>query len=384
MKRLFALLSLMVAVLFVGCNNDDKSVTPSIVLSQNSVEAWFDADVYEVKVNANCAWVATTDCNWITLVDAEGLADYNSLKFSVAKNESSEVRSANIVVSAKGYEDVFEVVAVSQGTLLDEYFELTYTSTDNDVVIPYDANVFGANIVSNTYENGVGTILFDAPVTKVGECAFCDCTTLQSITLPDSVTELGGWAFFACAYMKQVTLSNRLKTIGDAAFSSCAVLHDITLPESLTTVGDSAFYGCSGMSGYYGKFASEDNRCLIVDDVLRHYAPKGLDEYTIPDGVVTIAHDAFYESFRLKNVTIPLSVTTIEEYAFYYCEALKKVYCKPQTPPTLGESVFENSDDGVDKPIGCKIYVPEKSVDAYKEAKNWSRYKSYIYGDAEY
>lgn len=383
MKRLVELLSLMLVVIFVGCNND-KSSTPSILLSQNSVEAWYDVDLYEVGVKTNCAWEASADCDWITIANAEGVKGTNALKFSVSKNESSEVRSANIVVSAKGYEDVFETIAVSQGVLLDDYFKLTYTSTDNDVVAPYDATVFGANIVSNTYENGVGTILFDAPVTKVGELAFCECTTLKSISLPNSVTELGGWVFFACVYMEQATLSNRLKTIGDAAFSSCAALHDITLPESLTTIGDSAFYGCSGMWGYYGKFASEDNRCLIVDNVLRHYAPKGLDEYTIPDGVVTIAHDAFYESFRLKNVTIPSSVTTIEEYAFYYCEALKNVYCKPLTPPTLGESVFENSDDGVDKPIGCKIYVPEKSVEVYKEAKNWSRYKSYIYGDGRY
>jgi hypothetical protein len=230
----------------------------------------------------------------------------------------------------------------------------------------------------------VGTILFDKPVTKVGDEAFCDCSTLKSITLPDSVTELGGWAFFSCTSLQEVALSNRLKTLGDAAFSSCSMLLSITLPESLNRVGDSVFYGCSGMSAYYGKFASEDNRCLVIDNALRHFAPRGLTEYYIPQGITVIAHDAFYESLRLQKVTIPHSVVSIEEYAFYYCESLKSVYCKCTTPPSLGVSVFDNSDDGMDKPIGCKIYVPNESVDKYKSAENWSRYKSYIYPDEKY
>ena len=109
-----------------------------------------------------------------------------------------------------------------------------------------------------------------------------------------------------------------------------------------------------------------------------------MTEYEIPNGITTIAFAAFYESTRLQSVTIPTSVTSIEDWAFYYCENLKSVYCRPTTPPALGECVFDNSDDGVDKPIGCKIYVPEKSVDTYKEAENWKRYKSYIYGDGRF
>jgi hypothetical protein len=137
------------------------------------------------------------------------------------------------------------------------------------------------------------------------------------------------------------------------------------------------------MSGYYGKFASADNRCLVIDNTLRHFAPKGLTKYEIADGITAIAHDAFYESLRLQSVTIPQSVTSIGEYAFYYCENLKSVYCKRPTPPELGASAFDNSDNGTDKPIGCKIYVPTSAVDLYKAAENWKRYKSYIYGDEQ-
>jgi hypothetical protein len=380
MKRLFLLTLAVLAILAVACNNEQPS-TPVINLSQNTIDAWYDTEIYIIDVYANCEWKATSDSDWVVIQKGATWQGDGVVKFEIQKNESSEPRTAQITVEVVGYTDIFETITISQSVLSDDYFEICYTSTDNKVVEPYLPTAFDAEIVSNTYENGIGTILFDNPVTKVGDEAFCDCSTLKSITLPDSVTELGGWSFFGCIYLEEITLSNRLKSIGDAAFSSCSTLLSITIPQSVENVGDSAFYGCSGMSGYYGKFASEDNRCLIIDNTLRHFAPKGLDSYTIPNGITAIAHDAFYESLRLKTVTIPQSVTSIEDCAFYYCENLKSVYCRPTTPPALGEGVFDNYDDGVDKPIGCKIYVPTKSVEVYKSAKNWSRYKTYIYGE---
>ena len=381
MKRFLALLLCAIGIFATSCTKEVQPTTPYIRLSQSILDAWYDSEIYIIDVYANCEWKATSDSDWVTIRKGANSQGDGIIKFELSRNDSAEPRTAQITVEAIGYSDICEVITITQSVLRDSYFKITYTSTDNKVVAPYLAAAFDAEIVSNTYENGVGTILFDNPVTKVGDEAFCDCANLKSLVLPDSVTELGGWAFFGCVYLENIALSNRLKTIGDAAFSSCSTLSSITIPQSVEHVGDSAFYGCSGMSGYYGKFASEDNRCLIIDNTLRHFAPKGLDSYTIPNGITAIAHDAFYESLRLKSVTIPQSVTSIGEYAFYYCESLKSVYCKPTTPPALGASAFDNSDNGTDKPIGCKIIVPNASVEAYKSATDWKRYQSYIQGE---
>lgn len=383
MRRFVFILLSLVGVIAVGCNNEQPS-TPVIKLSHSTIDAWYDADTYIFDVYANCEWRATSDSDWAVIETGANAKGDSIVKIAVAKNDSAELRVAHIRVEAVEDAGLFEMVTITQSVVLDEYYQITYTTTYNDVLELNPEGFFDAEIASNTYENGVGVIRFATPLTKVGEMAFCECETLESIVLPNSVDAIGGWAFFGCVYLEDVTMSNRVKSIGDAAFSSCSRLQSITLPECLNYLGDSVFYGCSGMSAYYGKYASADNRCLVVDNVLRHFAPKGIKEYEIPNGITTIAFAAFYESLRLQSVTIPASVTTIEDWAFYYCESLKTVYCKPTTPPALGESVFDNSDDGNDKPIGCKIYVPEISVDAYKEAQNWSRYKSYIYGDGRY
>lgn len=62
-----------------------------------------------------------------------------------------------------------------------------YTSSNGKIVTPYNKNVFGANIISNTYVNGQGIITFDKSVTKIGDNAFNNCSSLTSVSIPNSV-----------------------------------------------------------------------------------------------------------------------------------------------------------------------------------------------------
>lgn len=76
--------------------------------------------------------------------------------------------------------------------------QIWYTSSDNQVITPYKTDIFGANIVSNTYKNGKGIITFEGDISQIGDYAFASKTNLTSITIPNSITSIGKRAFRDC------------------------------------------------------------------------------------------------------------------------------------------------------------------------------------------
>ena len=98
--------------------------------------------------------------------------------------------------------------------------EIWYTSSDGNVVTPNVVDVFGANIVSNTYENGKGVIEFDNSVTSIGENAFYGCSSLSSITIPNSVTSLVGRIFLACFSLTSVIFNGTMEEWNNITKSS--------------------------------------------------------------------------------------------------------------------------------------------------------------------
>ena len=152
------------------------------------------------------------------------------------------------------------------------------------------------------------------PVITIGNRAFSDCTSLTSVTIPDSVT-----------------------SIERSAFSWCTSLTSITIPDSVTTIGESAFLLCTSLTDVYITdpnawckiaFGNNYSNPMRYGDYLHILDANGKEvtDIILDDTVTAIPAYAFSWCTSLTSITIPDSVTTIGEEAFRNCSNLTDVY----------------------------------------------------------
>ena len=215
----------------------------------------------------------------------------------------------------------------------------------NDINYRLDEDNLTAEVMENEgYEGDIiipETVVSNGAtyrVTSIRQHAFRKCTSLTSITLPDSIA-----------------------TIARGAFNGCSSLTAIVIPDNVTSIGQKAFAGCTSlkleptqeieMSNFKYRLLMHNHLAMVVDcygepesiDVPSEIHHEGviyrvtsigdfafnvcssLRAITIPDGVTSIEYRAFFGCQSLTNITIPASVKSIGTEAFYDCSSLTSI-----------------------------------------------------------
>ena len=199
-------------------------------------------------------------------------------------------------------------------------------------------------------------------VQEIPARCFTDQALFTSITLPEGLTKIGDRAFYQCRQLQEIALPASLTSIGKLSFGWCYALEQINIPDSVTNIGDAAFASCINLKTFKGKYATNDGRCLIVDDRLIAFATADLERYAIPEGVTAIGPYAFTNS-TVPRIDLPASMKEIEHHAFWSSALLAVIHSAAQEPPTIGDKVFTGSSY-----LG-RIYVPADKASIYKQ--NW-------------
>lgn len=174
-----------------------------------------------------------------------------------------------------------------------------------------------------SYPKGKTESVYTIPdnILGIGDYAFAK-TSLVKIIIPDSVVNIGASPF---AYTKKLTdiivspdnpgiafFDGIIYSKKDKRLVEClkTTTTEINIPQGILIIGENAFYDCTGLKNIH-----------------------------IPDSVKTIGENAFFGCTGLNSISIPSSVETIEESAFRGCIGLNSIRI-PNSVKTIGEYTF--------------------------------------------
>ena len=279
-------------------------------------------------------------------------------------------------------------------------------------------------------------------VVGIQDCAFMNCTNLNSISMQKSIRDIGNSAFYGCSSLSSITISDSITYIANNLFHGCRNLTSIVIPENVSYIGEwafarsgltsiilpdsilyidvCAFYECGNLNsvklpnalaeinGCTFAFCTSINAINIPNSVTIigegafgnceslqsitipnsvHYIGSGafsvcknLVSVILPNNISSIEYDTFALCGNLSSIAIPSSVTSIGWDAFNSCNKLKSVTCFATTPP---EMLVSEDDENwiVFHNVDCSripLYVPTESIGAYKMADQWKDFASIL------
>lgn len=274
---------------FISCTSINKLVLHDKVTSIGDYAFWYCGNLLSVELGESFTTLGT-DVFMYCYKLYEVINHSSALTVTVGSPENGYIGTYAIEVhkEASKLKDNGEYLLYVTG---GKNYLVFYKGTETELTLPESFN--GETYVLAPY-------------------AFCNNTSITSITLTNGVTAIGQYAFIACSELKSITFSESVTEIGASAFQYCSVAYvNIPSVEKWCTVS----------------FGDADANPMTGAREL-HVNGKLLTELVIPESVTYVSPYAFYYCTSLTSVTIHAGVTDIGFQAFRYCYKLVEVINK--------------------------------------------------------
>ena len=234
----------------------------------------------------------------------------------------------------------------------------------------------------------IESLYFSEPLTALGAYAFNDCSKLNSLFFNAKIIPTG--ILSGCYGLSGFSVQDGATRIEKGAFSSSGI-SDIEIPASVKMIEPGAFYPFHGHitlseenRNYQlidGSLYTADGKTLVAFFPADPYSEDPQTEFTVPDGVETIASYAIAET-SLTTVTLPSSLKHINVYAFQSTQVENMTIPEEVEvdPAAFGNSEQddESSDDSGDTEVtlevgsvaGDKNLFREENYANFREIKN--------------
>lgn len=235
------------------------------------------------------------------------------------------------------------------------------------------------NITDNAFRDCTSLESVSLPeqnLTTIGRNAFRNCTQLTAMVLPETVSEIGTAAFSHCTALESISLPKGITALRDSLFQSCQSLTAMDIPTGVTSIGEHTFENCKQLSGIeipesvkiignaaFMGTAITDVHLLSVSSVpdSAFMNCKELQQIVFNSAIETIGDYAFYSCSGVSSIMLPESLASIGQCAFASCYSVDEITVNCANVPVLGSDVFHLvANEGV-------LYVPEGMENDYSQ-----------------